>query len=128
MLTQETTAGKRKQFTESLVQEVTILERESERPWGWVVCCGAFVILFVTLGQHSCAGIVFAGLLAEYKSTRMETGIATQIASTTRGNICSLLYVESSDRVYLERFGLNLKRSNDSYGYPRKETPTIRRY
>ena len=79
MITQKTTPEEREQLNspESLVQEETMPERASDRPWGSVVCIAAFVIQFITFGQHNCSGIVFAGLLAEYGSTRMETGIVT---------------------------------------------------
>ena len=100
MLTQTTTESER--FTESLIQEVEIPERESEPPWGWVVCFGAFVIQFITLGQHNSSGVLFAGFLAEYKSSRMETGIATQITFTaTYENVCCIYSLSFSKMEYL---------------------------
>ena len=97
MLIQTTTESER--FTEPLIQEVEIPERESEPPWGWVVCLGAFVIQFITLGQHNSSGVLFAGFLAEYKSSRMETGIATQITFTAK--MSCIYYLSFSKMEYL---------------------------
>lgn len=42
--------------------------------WGWVVCMGAFVVNFLTVGQQNSAGVVYSILVDEYKSNRGDAG------------------------------------------------------
>ena len=42
--------------------------------WGWVVCMGALMVNFLTVGQQNSAGVVYSALLNEYSSQRGETG------------------------------------------------------
>lgn len=42
--------------------------------WGWVVCFGAFMVHFLTVGQQNSAGVVYSALLNEYSTQRGETG------------------------------------------------------
>ena len=42
--------------------------------WGWVVCLGALMVNFLTVGQQNSAGVVYSALLNEYSSQRGETG------------------------------------------------------
>ena len=43
--------------------------------WGWVVCLGALVVNFLTIGQQNSAGVVYSELLREYSTQRGETGM-----------------------------------------------------
>ena len=43
--------------------------------WGWVVCLGALVVNFLTIGQQNSAGVVYSELLWEYSTQRGETGM-----------------------------------------------------
>jgi hypothetical protein len=58
-------------------------EREkpcSEKPeipdggWGWVICCGTFIVNFIVFGIHNSFGVVYANLLDELKMGKAETG------------------------------------------------------
>ena len=42
--------------------------------WGWVVCLGAFMVNFLTVGQQNCAGVVYDALMEKYSTSRGETG------------------------------------------------------
>ena len=42
--------------------------------WGWVVCLGAWIVNFLTVGQQNAAGVVYSALLNEYSTKRGETG------------------------------------------------------
>lgn len=42
--------------------------------WGWVVCLGALMVNFLTVGQQNSAGVVYSALLNEHSSQRGETG------------------------------------------------------
>lgn len=42
--------------------------------WGWVVCLGALMVNFLTVGQQNSAGVVYSALLNEYSTQRGETG------------------------------------------------------
>ena len=42
--------------------------------WGWVVCIGALMVNFLTVGQQNSAGVVYSALLNEYSTQRGETG------------------------------------------------------
>ena len=42
--------------------------------WGWVVCLGAWIVNFLTVGQQNAAGVVYSALLSEYSTKRGETG------------------------------------------------------
>ena len=42
--------------------------------WGWVVCLGALMVNFLTVGQQTSAGVVYSALLNEHSSQRGETG------------------------------------------------------
>lgn len=44
------------------------------RPW-WIICGASFLVQFFVFGQQNCAGIVYATLIEEYKSSRGATGI-----------------------------------------------------
>lgn len=45
-----------------------------EGGWGWVVCFGALMVNFLTVGQQNSAGVVYSALLNEYSTQRGETG------------------------------------------------------
>ena len=42
--------------------------------WGWVVCLGAWIVNFLTVGQQNAAGVMYSALLNEYSTKRGETG------------------------------------------------------
>lgn len=42
--------------------------------WGWIVCLGALMVNFLTVGQQNSAGVVYSALLKEHSSQRGETG------------------------------------------------------
>ena len=42
--------------------------------WGWIVCLGALMVNFLTVGQQNSAGVVYSALLNEHSSQRGETG------------------------------------------------------
>ena len=44
--------------------------------WGWMVCLGAWIVNFLTVGQQNSAGVVYSALLNEYSTQRGETGKA----------------------------------------------------
>ena len=45
-----------------------------DQGWAWVVCFGAFVVNFLTIGQQNSAGVVYSALMNEYSTQRGETG------------------------------------------------------
>lgn len=49
--------------------------------WGWVVCLGALMVNFLTVGQQNSAGVVYSALLNEHSSQRGETGEFVSIST-----------------------------------------------
>ena len=45
--------------------------------WGWVVCLGALMVNFLTVGQQNSSGVVYSALLNEFSTQRGETGERT---------------------------------------------------
>ena len=45
--------------------------------WGWVVCLGALMVNFLTVGQQNSSGVVYSALLREFSTQRGETGERT---------------------------------------------------
>ncbi|KAJ7389241.1 hypothetical protein OS493_032709 [Desmophyllum pertusum] len=67
--------------------------------WGWVVCLGALMVNFLTVGQQNSAGVVYAALLNEYSTKRGETAWVASLAS-------SMMYLFAAVGTYLaERYG-----------------------
>ena len=48
--------------------------RRLDGGWGWVVCCGTFIVNFVVFGIHNSFGVVYAKLLDDLKLGEVETG------------------------------------------------------
>ena len=42
--------------------------------YGWIVCCGTFIVNFVVFGIHNSFGVVYVNLLDELKLGAMQTG------------------------------------------------------
>ena len=42
--------------------------------YGWIVCCGTFIVNFVVFGIHNSFGIVYVSLLDDLKLGEMQTG------------------------------------------------------
>lgn len=42
--------------------------------YGWIVCCGTFIVNFVVFGIHNSFGVVYVSLLDDLKLGEMETG------------------------------------------------------
>lgn len=43
--------------------------------WGWLICCGSFVVNFIVFGIHNSFGVVYANLLDEFNIGEAETGL-----------------------------------------------------
>ena len=56
--------------------EIQDLPRNSKPDggYGWIVCCGTFIVNFVVFGIHSSFGVVYANLLDDLKLGEMQTG------------------------------------------------------
>ena len=56
--------------------EVKYLARNSKPDggFGWIVCCGTFMVNFVVFGIHNSFGVVYVNLLDELKLGEMQTG------------------------------------------------------
>ena len=50
------------------------VRRRLDGGWGWVVCCGTFIVNFVVFGIHNSFGVVYAKLLDDLKLGEVETG------------------------------------------------------
>ena len=68
--------------------------------WGWVVCLGAWMVNFLTVGQQNAAGVVYSALLNEYSTKRGETGRVAYTLNQTK-NVRILLNTQSSHFVSL---------------------------
>lgn len=71
-------ANPTRKYYSKLETSPTVRNNEQQCPtdggWGWVVCLGAFVVNFLTVGQQNSAGVVHSILVDEYKSNRGDTG------------------------------------------------------
>ena len=50
---------------------------ECEKPdggWGWIVCCGTFLVNFIVFGIHNSFGVVYEYLVNEHSLGEAETG------------------------------------------------------
>lgn len=50
---------------------------ECEKPeggWGWIVCCGTFLVNFIVFGIHNSFGVVYEYLVNEHGLGEAETG------------------------------------------------------
>ena len=45
--------------------------------YGWVVCCGTFIVNFVVFGIHNSFGVVYVNLLDDLQLGEMQTGEQT---------------------------------------------------
>ena len=68
--------------------------------WGWVVCLGAWMVNFLTVGQQNAAGVVYSALLNEYSTKRGETGRVAYTLNQTK-SFRILLNTQSSHFVSL---------------------------
>ena len=68
--------------------------------WGWVVCLGAWMVNFLTVGQQNAAGVVYSALLNEYSTKRGETGRVAYTLNQTK-SVRILLNTQSSHFVSL---------------------------
>ena len=79
--------------------------------WGWVVCLGAWMVNFLTVGQQNAAGVVYSALLNEYSTKRGETG---RVANTNLRHLTHRVHLKIGNSlnkivtVYVKgRFRLN---------------------
>ena len=42
--------------------------------YGWIVCCGTFIVNFVVFGIHNSFGVVYVNLLDDLQLGQMQTG------------------------------------------------------
>lgn len=42
--------------------------------YGWIVCCGTFMVNFVVFGIHNSFGVVYVNLLDDLKLGEIQTG------------------------------------------------------
>lgn len=42
--------------------------------YGWIVCCGTFIVNFVVFGIHNSFGVVYVNLLDDLQLGEMQTG------------------------------------------------------
>lgn len=45
-----------------------------EGGYGWIVCCGTFIVNFVVFGIHNSFGVVYVNLLDDLQLGEMQTG------------------------------------------------------
>lgn len=54
--------------------EVDTRDVKPDGGYGWVVCCGTFIVNFVVFGIHNSFGVVYVNLLDDLKLGEMQTG------------------------------------------------------
>lgn len=52
-------------------------KNSKDKGWAWVVCAGAFFVMFFTFGTHTCFGVLLGALLDHFQETRARTGNQT---------------------------------------------------
>jgi len=56
--------------------------------WGWLICCGTFVVNFIVFGIHNSFGVVYANLLDELKIGEAETGLYKKFIFYKTQHVC----------------------------------------
>ena len=54
--------------------------------YGWIVCCGTFIVNFVVFGIHNSFGVLYVSLLDDLNLGEMQTGMSN-LASHFRNNL-----------------------------------------
>ena len=54
--------------------EIVLRTAKPDGGYGWIVCCGTFIVNFVVFGIHNSFGVVYVNLLDDLKLGEMQTG------------------------------------------------------
>jgi len=54
--------------------EVVLHNAKPDGGYGWIVCCGTFIVNFVVFGIHNSFGVVYVNLLDDLQLGEMQTG------------------------------------------------------
>ena len=66
--------------------------------YGWIVCCGTFMVNFVVFGIHNSFGVVYVNLLDDLKLGEIQTG---EVLNYTFFKILSFVELPTQSRALL---------------------------
>ena len=61
-------------MTDKNREEIDTRNVKPDGGYGWIVCCGTFIVNFVVFGIHNSFGVVYVKLLDDLELGEMQTG------------------------------------------------------